>query len=111
MLASNVRSASQNARMRCSISGRFGCESTLGYATGVPFKRCRLVGGSQGRAGARGTTLLTGSHGPRSLAFASVDGLDPLGSSDGAEAPRSSEDSEVMASSTSLQKMLQPTPR
>jgi len=47
---------------------------------------CSSADGSQGRAGARGTTLLTEGRSPQSLVYAGVDGPDPFGSTDAGRA-------------------------
>ena len=84
--------------MPCSSSGRFGCDSTLGYVTASPVDDDLRV--DQGRADARGATLLTVGLSRQSLFCASNNGLVPFGSNDTPLGVRSSEGSEVMASST-----------
>ena len=112
----NVPSRSQRSRMRSSICGKFGCNSTVGITTTLDRSLARSLGspashGSrvpQGRPRshtAAGTAvppcLRPASAGRRSVC-AGDDGPDPFGSTGGRGATRSSEGSEVMASSLPL---------
>ncbi len=107
--------ARQRSRTSSSRRGKSGCAATSGYRRSVDgavmlgsapaLVLLRKDGPSALGGRARGTTLLADRHGVPPLVCAGADGPDPFGSSEDAAAPRSSEGSEVMASSSPLARL------